>query len=114
MHMERTGKFLFFAFSSGFNSDLAVRLWGSLSILPIIMMGVALSKWKVVERANEMKGRIVILTVIALAFGIWIKALPHIGEPTADIMMLQDSFGGVILAAGYVGIMLFALYNSII
>lgn len=85
---------------------LSSTFMGIFIVLPIIMVGVALSKWKVVERANEMKGRITVVTVITLALGIWIKALPHIGEPTLDVVTLQDSYGGVILAAGYVGMML--------
>ena len=91
-------EWLFFGLSSTF--------MGFFIVLPIIIMGVALSKWKVVERANELRGRIAGVTVVTLALGIWIKALPHIGKPTTDVVMLQDTFGGIILAAGYVGLML--------
>ncbi|MCZ2259013.1 DUF418 domain-containing protein [Sporosarcina sp. G11-34] len=95
----RLFEWLVFGFSSTF--------MGFFIVLPIIMIGVALSKWQIVERSNELKGRIVALTVGALALGIWLKALPYIGEPTADVVMIQDTFGGVILAAGYVGVMLY-------
>jgi len=79
---------------------------GVFIVLPIIMLGAALSKWKVIERAAEMKGRLVAITIIGLGVGIWMKALPHIGEPTPDTIMLQDTFGGVIVAAGYVSLLL--------
>lgn len=81
---------------------------GVFIILPIIMIGAALSKWKVFERAADMNSRLVIITVVSLLAGIWIKALPHLTEPTADIVLLQDTFGGVILAIGYVGLFLLA------
>ncbi|WP_342512946.1 DUF418 domain-containing protein [Sporosarcina sp. FSL K6-1522] len=79
---------------------------GFIIILPLMMIGAGLSKWQVFERASELKGRIAVITVIALVAGIWMKAAPHIdGANTAD-MMLQTSFGGPILAAGYVGLLL--------
>ncbi|WP_318615750.1 DUF418 domain-containing protein [Sporosarcina sp. YIM B06819] len=75
-------------------------------ILPLLMIGAGLSKWKVFERAGEMKGRIVVITVMALAAGLWLKAVPFTGEPTLAAQMLQSVFGGPILAAGYVGLLL--------
>ena len=37
---------------------------GFFIVLPIIMIGAALSKWKVIERAAQYKGRIAIVTGI--------------------------------------------------
>lgn len=79
---------------------------GIFIVLPIIMLGAAMSKWKVIERAAELKGRLLFVTVIALPVGIWIKSLPYMGELTYDVIQLQDSFGGVILAIGYVSLLL--------
>jgi len=79
---------------------------GFFIVLPIIMLGAALSKWKVIERAAEMKGRLVAVIVLGLGVGFGMKALPHIAEPTPDLLLLQDTFGGVIVAAGYVGLLL--------
>lgn len=79
---------------------------GFFIVLPLIMLGAAMSKWKVIERAAEIKGRLVIVTVIGIAVGLWMKMLPHMGEPTYDLVQLQDTFGGVILAVGYVGLLL--------
>ena len=75
-------------------------------VLPLILIGAGLSKWKVIERAAEFKGRILIVSVIALTAGIWLKAAPHMGAPSSDAIMLQTLFGGPILAAGYVGLLL--------
>jgi len=53
-----------------------------------------------------MKGRIAVITILALAAGLWLKAVPFTGEPTLSAQMLQSVFGGPILAAGYVGLLL--------
>ena len=68
--------------------------------------GAALSKWKIIERAKEFKGRLGILALFTLAAGIWIKLLPHLKKPTLDLIQLQDTIGNVILAAGYVSLLL--------
>ncbi|MFD1926920.1 DUF418 domain-containing protein [Sporosarcina siberiensis] len=85
---------------------LSSTFMGIFIVLPIIMMGVVLSKWKVIERAKELRVRIAVVTIITLGLGIWIKSLPYIGKPTTDVVLLQDMYGGVILAAGYVGIIM--------
>ncbi|WP_438316238.1 DUF418 domain-containing protein [Sporosarcina sp. FA9] len=85
---------------------LTSTFMGIFIVLPIIMIGVALSKWKVVERAKELKGRIAVVTIATLVLGIWIKSLPYIGKPTTDVVLLQDMYGGIILATGYVGIIM--------
>lgn len=70
------------------------------------MFGAAMSKWKIIERAHEIKGRLIIVAILATVIGVWIKALPHTGQPTYDLVQLQDTFGGVLLAAGYLAILL--------
>ncbi|MBE1555050.1 DUF418 domain-containing protein [Sporosarcina limicola] len=100
------GEIFAFRFSEWIVYGLGSSLMAFFFILPLIMMGAGLSKWKVIERAGEMKGKIVGVTVVALAGGIWLKAIPFIGAPTIDAITLQMQFGGPILAAGYVGIML--------
>lgn len=86
---------------------------GIFIVLPLIMLGAAMSKWKVIERAADIKGRLVIVTVTMLAAGLWIKIQPHLGEPTYDLVQLQDTFGGVILAAGYIGLLLLLCTSSL-
>ena len=100
------GEIFTFRFFEWLVVGLGGTFMGFFIVLPLIMLGAALSKWKVIERAAELKGKIVIVTVVALALGIWLKVLPHLGEPTYDLILLQDTFGGVILAAGYIGLLL--------
>ena len=85
---------------------LGSTLLGIFIVLPLIMLGAAMSKWKIIERAAEIKGKLVIVTVIGLAVGVWMKMLPHLGDSTYDLVQLQDTFGGVTLAAGYIGLLL--------
>ena len=100
------GEIFSFRFVEWLIYGLSSTFLGVFIVLPLIMFGAAMSKWKVIERAAEIKGRLVIVTFVALAAGIGIKVLPYIGEPTYDLVQLQDTFGGVILAAGYIGLLL--------
>lgn len=79
---------------------------GFFIVLPVIMLGAALSKWKVIERAHAFKGRLIVIIVIGLGAGIWIKSLPYLLNTGEDNQWLQDTFGGVLLAAAYVAIIL--------
>lgn len=100
------GDIFVFRFFEWLVMGLGGTFMGLFIVLPIIMLGAALSKWKVIERAKEFKGRLAILAVLTLAMGIWIKLLPHLKKPTLDLIQLQDTIGNVILAAGYVSLLL--------
>lgn len=83
------------------NSMLALLI-----ILPLIMFGAGLSKWKIIERASEMKVRLTIIALICIGLGVWLKSTPfHYGE-TMDYQMLQTLFGGPILGIGYAAALL--------
>jgi len=100
------GEIFSFRFFEWLTFGLLGTFGGLVLILPLLMIGAGLSKWKVFERAGEMKGRIAVVTVLALTAGIWLKAVPFTGEPTLAAQMLQSVFGGPILATGYVGLLL--------
>lgn len=100
------GEIFIYRFFEWLIIGLGGTFMGIFIVLPIIMFGAALSKWKIIERAAELKGRLAITTVIGLAVGIWIKVLPYMNEPTYDLIQLQDTFGGIILATGYVAMLL--------
>lgn len=107
------GEIFTFRFFEWLVVGLGGAFMGIFIVLPIIMLGAALSKLKVIERAGELKGKIALVTVVGLALGIWIKVLPHLGNPTYDLVLLQDTFGGVILAVGYVGLLLLLCTNPL-
>lgn len=79
---------------------------GLFMVLPLMMIGVALSKWKVIERANDLTGKLAIFGIVLGVSGLWMKALPFIQGPTAANQLLQETFGGVLLAGGYVSLLL--------
>ncbi|MGG0669441.1 DUF418 domain-containing protein [Sporosarcina koreensis] len=70
-------------------------------VLPLIMLGAAFSKWKLFERAAELKGKIAIVGIITLVAGIFIKSWPSIDGNTYYNQLTQQLIGGPILAIGY-------------
>ena len=100
------GEIFSFRFFEWLLFGLTGSLMGIFVVLPLIMIGAGLSKWKVIERAAELKVGIAIVTVVSLIAGIWMKATPHIGGPTTDAIILQTQFGGPVLAIGYIGLLL--------
>lgn len=91
---------------------LSSTLLGLFIVLPIIMFGAAMSKWKVIERVHELKGKFMLVAIIATAIGLWIKFLPFVKSPTYDYIQLQTTFGGVFLASGYVAIFLLFMTST--
>ncbi len=85
---------------------LSSTFLGLFIVLPIILFGAAMSKVKVIERAHALKGKLMIVGVIGLIIGLWIKALPFIQSPSYENFQLQATFGGVFLAVGYASIFL--------
>ena len=67
------GEILVFRFFEWLIVGLGGSLMGFFIVLPLIILGAALSKWKVIERAAELKGKIVAVTIVAIAAGIWMK-----------------------------------------
>lgn len=86
---------------------LSSTFLGAFIVLPIILFGAALSKWQVIERANELKGKLLIAGGILLVAGLTVKSLPFIIRPTYEYLQLQATFGGVMVAAGYASLFLF-------
>ena len=75
-------------------------------ILPLMMIGAALAKWRFMERAYEMKGKLLVGGVLALAIGLVLKALPFIVAPDYSLQLVQTFFGGPLVSAGYVALVL--------
>jgi len=91
---------------------LSSTFLGLFIVLPIIMFGAAMSKFKVIERARELKGKLIIVAILATAIGLWIKLIPFIKQPTYDYVQLQTTFGGVLLATGYVAVFLLLMTST--
>lgn len=73
----------------------------TVTILPFTMIGAAAAKWRLIERANELKKLWMGLAVGGFALGLLLKLMPYISEPNIAITFLQDIFGGPLLAVAY-------------
>lgn len=95
------GEALIFRMTEWLLIGLSSSFLGVFMVLPLIMLGAAFSKWKLFERAAEMKGKIAIVGFIALVAGIFIKSWPSIDGNTYYNQLIQQLIGGPILAIGY-------------
>ncbi|WP_432354660.1 DUF418 domain-containing protein [Sporosarcina sp. A2] len=75
-------------------------------ILPLMMIGAALAKWRIFERANEMKGRLIVIGVSSLIIGVALKAVPFLISTDYSMQFIQTYFGGPLVSAGYVSLLL--------
>lgn len=70
-------------------------------ILPLMMIGAAFAKWRLFERAKELKGRLVVVGGSLLIIGLLLKALPFLIAPDFSMQLVQTYFGGPLVALGY-------------
>ncbi len=91
-------------------TDLSVQagigMWfvSLFTILPFMLIGAAASKWRLVERAKELKWVWLILTIAGLTIGIFVKSLPIMHTRTYLFDYLKVYIGGPILSVGYIGL----------
>lgn len=81
-------------------------LLGFFMILPLLLLGAVFSKWKLIERAGEIKRWLALIAVLCVGAGIWLKSLPFQNGATMANQFTQEAFGGVILAFGYIALLL--------
>lgn len=91
-------------------TDLGVQynfvMWmvALLTILPYMLVGAALSKWRVVENAKRLKWMWILLAVVFVAAGLLLKALPIQFANTFGFSYLKVYVGGPMLALGYMAV----------
>ncbi|WP_153732008.1 DUF418 domain-containing protein [Sporosarcina obsidiansis] len=74
-------------------------------ILPLMMLGAAFSKWKIIENMYAMKWKLVVTMIVCISLGILLKSMPYIDGPKFEnIYLVQSTFGGPILTIGYVAL----------
>lgn len=71
------------------------------TILPYMLVGAALAKWRVIERAKELKWMWIVLAIVFVAAGLAIKSLPIQLANTYGYTYLKVYVGGPVLAFGY-------------
>ncbi|MFF5996772.1 DUF418 domain-containing protein [Lysinibacillus sp. KU-BSD001] len=73
-------------------------------ILPFMLMGAAAAKWRLIERAKELKGLWITLAIVATAVGLFIKSAPTTFSYTYLLYYVKVYVGGPILSVGYIAI----------
>jgi len=86
--------------------QMGIGMWISsmLTILPYMLIGAAFAKWRLIERGKELKSLWIILTIICLGLGLFIKSTPFLYERTYLLDYLKVYVGGPILSIGYIGV----------
>ena len=72
------------------------------TILPYMLVGVALAKWKLIEQASQYKKVWLALAVLGVSVGLFIKNAPILFTRTYLLDYLKVYVGGPILALGYI------------
>lgn len=91
-------------------SDLSLQMspfmWivALFTILPYMLIGAAAAKWRLIERAKELKGLWITLAILATALGLFIKSAPYLFTNTYLLDYLKVYVGGPILSVGYAAI----------
>ncbi len=70
-------------------------------ILPHMMLGAAAAKWRLVERADQLKGLWTGLAIGGFGLGLLLKSMPFIFEKNFAFMHVQDFLGGPLVTIGY-------------
>ncbi|WP_093059611.1 DUF418 domain-containing protein [Psychrobacillus sp. OK028] len=86
------------------NGNGAMFLLMFITIVPFLLLGAAAAKWKLIERARELKAFWIVTVVVAFAVGTSIKWIPYVKEADALTMYIQDTFGGPLQAIAYAGV----------
>jgi len=73
-----------------------------LTILPYMLLGTALAKWKLIEQASQYKKVWLALAVLGVSAGLFIKNAPILFTRTYLLEYLKVFVGGPILALGYI------------
>ena len=84
------------------------------TVLPYMLIGAAASKWRLLERAKEMKTRWIVVAIVCVGIGLTIKSTPILWERTYILNYLKMYVGGPILSIGYAAVIVSLLYIPIV
>lgn len=93
-------------------ADLSVQMgfgmWfmSLFTILPYMLIGAAAAKWRLIERAKELKVMWLILAVVGIGLGLFIKSAPYMFTHTHLLDYVKVVVGGPILAIGYMAVII--------
>lgn len=86
--------------------QMALSSWLSalFTILPYMMLGAAASKWKLIERAKQLKLFWLCLAIFCVGLGVFMKSAPYLFERTTLFEIAKVYIGGPILSIGYISV----------
>lgn len=84
-----------------FENNLITSILLLITILPLILTGAALGKWRFLEKETEPSRRWKISMTATLMAGVIIKILPYLYTGSQALNYLQDIFGGPLLGGSY-------------
>lgn len=98
-------------FAFRLNEFFTFEILGSITavfiILPLIMFGAALSKFKVIERMYALKWKLLLAMLVFIPIGVILKNIPSWDGPKFEnILLVQSIIGGPILTLGYAALFL--------
>lgn len=76
----------------------------AVTILPLMMVGAAAAKWRMIEQVATKKKTWLLLTFSSLAVGLLLKSTPYLFDTNYAFQYVQEIFGGPLVAVGYAGI----------
>ena len=86
--------------------QMSLGMWISslVTILPYMLIGAAAAKWRLIERAKELKIFWISFAIIFVAAGLFIKSAPFMFTRTYILDYLKVYVGGPILSIGYIAL----------
>ncbi len=84
--------------------QMSLGMWISslVTILPYMLIGAAAAKWRLIERAKDLKRFWIVIAIIFIAAGLFIKSTPYMFTRTYILDYLKIYVGGPILSIGYI------------
>ncbi|ARD49099.1 hypothetical protein SporoP33_13200 [Sporosarcina sp. P33] len=101
------GEIFAFRLNEFFMFEIIGLLTSGFIILPLIMMGAAFSKWKVIEKMYAHKGKLLVVLFVFLPVGLVLKNVPNWDGPKFEnVLLVQSIFGGPVLTVGWAALFL--------
>ena len=76
----------------------------TVTILPLMMIGAAAAKWRMIEQVAAKKKVWLVLAAGSLTAGLLLKSTPYLFDKNYAYQYVQEMFGGPLVSIGYAGI----------
>ncbi|MGE6260234.1 DUF418 domain-containing protein [Heyndrickxia sporothermodurans] len=83
-----------------------------LGIIPLMMIGAGAAKLKWLQQAHLKRKKWLIIFIISMPIGLFLKALPVLVDANIAYTYIQQTLGGTILSFAYVSLLILLLTNQ--